>query len=84
MKEPEMGKWDGPPLAGEKWVIRKRGTRWAGETRHVVDRTLGGDVVFVRGRLSQHGGREVVSLDTWNWWARHATRASAPEAEGEG
>jgi hypothetical protein len=71
---PEVGRrvsrcaWDGAPYAGEKWVAQKTGERWSRETRHVTDRTLGGGVVFARGRLRAHGGREIATLAEWNWW----------------
>lgn len=42
------------------------------ETRHVVDRTLGGDVIYVSGRWSRFAHKQQVSLLEWLEWANDA------------
>lgn len=50
---------------GGKTVVRQ-------ETRHVLDRTLGTDVIFVSG--SYKGFRQQVELRLWKLWANDAKR----------
>lgn len=61
------------PKIGSKW--HRPGTRGYGfviehpaETRHVVERTLGGDVYFVSGRLTRFAHRERCTLVEWRAW----------------
>jgi hypothetical protein len=58
--------WQYPPHAGESWRSRK-----PAETRHVVDRNFGGDVVFYYGRSSY---QVTCSLVEWFEWERTAKR----------
>ena len=58
------------PRAGDVWR-RERFYTFVShpqETRHVIDRTLGGDVIFVSGRWSRNAYREQCSLAEWNKW----------------
>ena len=55
------------PLPGTKVVRRHKGKQ---ETRWVLDRTLGGQVVYISGRWSRHvvyGER--CTLEEWHEWA---------------
>jgi len=56
--------WKMPPHPGEKWRSRK-----PYETRHVVDRTFGGDVVYRYGRSLYNAS---CSLAEWFDWERTA------------
>lgn len=61
----------GRPFVGDKWRKRRGGKT---ETRLVVDRTLGGDVVVRIGHLNQ--SPTTISLKDWNAWtvgAKHLT-----------
>ena len=46
-----------PPIPS-KWYSRKQGTR------HVVDKTLGGDIVYFQGRLPS---------ESWQYWGKRCT-----------
>jgi hypothetical protein len=75
--------WDRPPKAGSKWYRRATNgvgfvVNYPAETRHVVDRTLGGHVIFVSGRLTRFAYREQVTLEEWNEWV-HALHFDAVE-----
>ncbi len=68
----------GFPSPGTKW---RRRTAKDVETRTVVDQTLGGSVVFVRGDtrgkdLSLGYLQKQCTLAAWNEWARRAKRIS--------
>lgn len=63
-----MTRWDGDPKIGTSW--RRRGLHV--ETRHVVDRTLGCDVYFVRGRHYRGAHVERCTLQQWNEWVCNA------------
>lgn len=77
-----MGSNKKEPKAGQKW--RYPGTRGVGfvvekpaETRHVIDRTLGGDVIYVSGRLTPRARlnsymQSRCSLKVWLYWAYDA------------
>jgi hypothetical protein len=59
------------PKSGEVWRRAKFYQMSCGhpqETRHVVDRTLGGDVIFVKGRWSRNAYREQCTLTDWREW----------------
>ena len=65
------------PQAGEVW--RRPNSRGYGfvvskpaETRHVIDRTLGSDVIFVSGRYSRNAYRQQCTLSEWLDWAHDA------------
>lgn len=62
--------YEQPPHAGEVWV--RRGPPQ--ETRSVIDRNLGGDVIFIAGRYSrlQNYRGQTVSLAEWREWAAAA------------
>ena len=69
------------PLAGSVW--RRSNSRGRGfvvtksaETRHVVDRTMGGNVIFVTGRFTRFAHRENVSLSEWLDWVQDAKEES--------
>lgn len=65
---PKSGtKWHRPNSRGIGFVINK-----PAETRHVIDRTLGGSVIFVSGRYSRNTYREQCSLSEWLDWAHDA------------
>lgn len=59
--------WTGAPHFGDVYRIRN-----PTETRHVLDRTLGDDVIFVRGRYSRYAHREQVTQEQWDAWAKNA------------
>lgn len=61
-------RWDGDPKLGTKW--RRRGLRV--ETRHVTDRTFGGDVYFVSGRYYSAGDVQRCTLQEWEAWVCNA------------
>ena len=68
------------PKAGEVW--RYPGTRGRGfvveksaETRHVTDRTFGGDVIYVSGRFNRFNrSQRRCTLFEWRDWACEAKR----------
>lgn len=57
------GNWASGPKAGD--IYRSKQPQ---ETRHVVDRTLGGGVVFVAGRISRHCLATTHTAPQWNEW----------------
>lgn len=59
------------PKAG--WKYRSKS-----ETRHVVDRTFGGHVIYVSGRYTRHAHPVTVTAAQWNAWivSSGARRAS--------
>lgn len=68
---------DRGPRAGSKW--HRPNARGMGfvtvkpeETRHVIDRTLGGDVIFVSGRWSRHAYKQRCTLGEWLDWQHDA------------
>lgn len=64
-----MGTWIEAPFEGEVW--RHRGPPQ--ETRHVIDRTLGADVIFYRGNWKlRHRGQ--CSWAEWQVWVATAKR----------
>lgn len=70
--EKQVATWKGDPKAGSVW----RRTRFytfvehPQETRHVLDRTLGGDVIYVSGRYSRNAYRDRCSFDEWTRWVK--------------
>lgn len=66
------------PFPGSKWFrpnrVASRGSAWRAETRWVIDRTLGGDVVFTRGRARYV---DQCTLSEWQEWAKHAQRSGS-------
>ena len=66
-----MARWDGPPFAGEVWRL-KRVPGIEVRTRHVIDRTLGGDVIFVEGRYYRGAVHYQCDLEEWMDWAEEA------------
>lgn len=69
-------KWHRPNSRGYGFVVNK-----AAETRHVFDRTLGGDVWFISGRLTRFAHRQRCSLSEWLDWAHDAKRISDTTTE---
>lgn len=59
--------WNDRPHAGEKWRRRR-----PQKTRTVVDRTLGGDVVFVNGRRTRFARQEQCTETEWAMWQSEA------------
>ena len=64
-------RWDGPPYAGQTFRRRHAGKQ---ETRHVIDRTFGADVVYVYGSF-RRGYQETCSYDDWQTWVAKAVLA---------
>lgn len=60
--------WRDPPQAGETWRKRENGKQ---ETRFVVDRTLGGDVLYDKGRERWH---HRCTESEWKQWVDGAKR----------
>lgn len=65
------------PEAGSRWFRpNSRGIGFVvnhpAETRHVIDRNLGGDVFFVSGRLTRFAHRQRCTLSEWLDWAHDA------------
>lgn len=65
------------PRAGTVWFRpngRGRGfvVSLPAETRHVLDRTLGGDVIYVTGRYSRHAQRCQCTQQSWDGWVADA------------
>jgi hypothetical protein len=56
----EVGRLTGP-RAG--WKYRNKH-----ETRHVVDRTFGGHVIYVSGRYTRHAHPVTATPAQWNAW----------------
>lgn len=62
------------PQFGE--VYRRKQKRSLGgetQTRHVIDRTFGGDVLYVEGRFRANAYRVKVSKEQWLLWADGAS-----------
>lgn len=68
-----MSRWDIPPFAGERWRLDASLGR-SQETRTVVDRFLGGDVLYVSGRFTRHARHFRCTLEQWDHWARFARK----------
>ncbi len=67
-KGPKAGtRWFRPNSRGMGFVVSK-----PAETRHVYDRTLGGDVIYVSGRFTRHAYKQQCTLSEWNDWAHDA------------
>jgi len=64
-------KWKAEPKAGTVWHRRAYYTffRHGAETRHVIDRTLGCDVIYVSGRWSRFAHKSQCTLAEWKEWA---------------
>jgi len=59
------------PQHGEVWRRAKfyqMSCLHSQETRHVIDRTLGGDVIYVSGRYYRNAYKEQCTLREWNKW----------------
>lgn len=59
--------WTGDPKPGTKFKCRRNGTR------HVLDRTLGGDVIFFQGD-QRNRWRKQCTLAEWNEYLKTAKR----------
>lgn len=69
---PQHGEvWRRPNGNGYGFVISK-----PQETRHVLDRTLGSDVIYVSGRYSRHAYRHQCTLDQWLDWQHDAKKVT--------
>lgn len=64
--------WNDPPQAGERW--RGPSDRGGRETRTVVDRTLGADVIYITGRRDHYQPRHTCSEAEWRAWQQRAKR----------
>lgn len=69
--------WDGDPKGGSRWFRpNSRGYGFVvnhpAETRHVIDRTLGGDVIFVSGRFTPNAYRQQCTYSEWLDWVHDA------------
>lgn len=67
------------PKAGTTWHrAHSRGMGFVinhpAETRHVMDRTYGGDVIFVSGRYTRNASLEKCTLADWIDWAESDVR----------
>lgn len=67
------------PKAGTRWfraASNGRGfvTKHSAETRHVLDRTLGGDVIYVSGRRSRFEYRSRCTILAWLDWEEDARK----------
>lgn len=69
-------KWRRPATRGRGFVVN-----YPQETRHVVDRTLGGDVVFLRGNHNSPHQEKRCTLAQWDEWASGG--GVAPKARQE-
>lgn len=82
-----MTEWTGDPKPGTKWrrpALYSPGRREPAETRHVIDRTFGGDVLYVPGRWSQrHNTKTTCTLKEWKRWAFPYAKQINPSAGGE-
>lgn len=70
--KPEQG-----PKAGSRWHrLNSCGRGFvvshSAETRHVVDRTLGGDVIYISGRKTRHAHCAQCTLAEWLSWVHDA------------
>lgn len=64
-----LADWTGRPKAGERWRAKIDGKS---ETRRVIDRTLGGHVMFISGRLTAFNRPLTITLSHWNEWQAKA------------
>jgi hypothetical protein len=62
---------DGHPKAGSVWKRKayRTSVNHPAETRHVLDRNLGGDVFFVSGRYYRSAHKQRCTFDAWDTWA---------------
>lgn len=69
--------WKGHPKSGTSWRGRNQSVdgRRLIETRHVIDRTLGGYVIYVQGRLTRFATHHTITIENWNAWVRRAGAA---------
>lgn len=61
--------WNDRPKTGERWRRRVKGKV---ETRTVRNRTLGGEVIYVRGKLTRHAQEHRCSEAEWLRWQKEA------------
>lgn len=61
--------WNDRPHAGERWRRRVKGKV---ETRTVRDRTLGGDVIYVRGKFTRFAQQHQCTEAEWFRWQKDA------------
>lgn len=72
MKGPKTGsKWRRPNARGRGFVVVK-----PEETRHVIDRTLGGGVIFISGRATRFANKQGCTLNQWLEWQADAKEVS--------
>jgi hypothetical protein len=74
-------RWDNDPKAGTKWHRPNSNgygfvVNHPAETRHVIDRTLGGDVIYVSGRLTRNAIKEQCTANEWASWAADARQVN--------
>jgi hypothetical protein len=75
---PAVPLWKQGPQAAEVWRRTDKGHdgKRRTETRTVVDRTLGGDVVFVQGKVTRFAQRSQCSFTDWSAWCGPARQVS--------
>lgn len=66
-----VASYEGRPVRGERWRgLGRNGART--ETRRVIDRTLGSDVMFQAGRRTAFNPPEVATYEDWMTWQNTA------------
>jgi hypothetical protein len=73
-----MAPWNNAPFAGEVWRRKKDGKT---ETRRVIDRTIGGDVLYQSGRRSCFNPPIVGKFSEWCVWQSEAQNIDANQQE---
>jgi hypothetical protein len=75
-----MSRWNNQPFAGEKWVKKlyrnKRRAHSKTETRLVIDRTFGGDVLYRIGRWTHFNKPVTCTHEEWMKWQRTAKQVT--------
>lgn len=77
-----MGDWNNEPRAPSTWRRARFYTfvEHPQETRHVIDRTFGGDVIYVSGRFSRFAHRDQCTFAQWRSWATDGFGAKKVES----
>lgn len=70
-------RWSEGPKAGQKFFRpNSRGygfvVNHCAETRHVVERTFGGSVIYVSGRKTRYSQHQQDTPEQWNAWVVNA------------
>lgn len=64
--------WQKGPRAGQRYFRPNSFGKHSAETRHVVDRTFGGDVVYISGRRTPYAQKITENSEKWNCWVIEA------------